>query len=113
MSYHVDGILLASQPMIMAPDTATARFADFVQMHGPLLARLYAGAGAARWQVSSDDFARALYHSASHRFGPPLPGGETLAGYFGTLHLSDLALACALRSGSAAAWGVPLRRPAP
>jgi RNA polymerase sigma factor (sigma-70 family) len=104
MRYHVDRIVLPSQPMTMAPNTATVRFVDFLQTHGPLLARLCDGSGAARWQVSSDDFAHALYRSASHRFGPSLPGGETLADYFSALHLSDLALACALRIGSAAAW---------
>lgn len=90
--------------MAMAPDTSTAGLADFLAAHAPLLARLHAEAGAARWEVSREDFAQALHRSAVHRFGAAPAGGEVMAEYLGALHLADLALACALRRGSAAAW---------
>jgi RNA polymerase sigma factor (sigma-70 family) len=88
----------------MAPDTSPAGLADFLAAHAPLLDRLHAQAGAARWEVSRDDFVQALYASASHRFGASPPDGDALAEYFTALHLADLALACALRRGSAPAW---------
>jgi RNA polymerase sigma factor (sigma-70 family) len=88
----------------MAPDASTAGFAKFLAAHAPLLTRLHADAGAARWEVSRDDFAQALYHSAAHCFGASSPDGDALAEYFGALHLADLALACALRRGLAPAW---------
>ena len=90
--------------MAMAPDASTAGFAKFLAAHAPLLTRLHAEAGAARWEVSRDDFAQALYHSAAHHFGASSPDGDALAEYFGALHLADLALACALRKGLAPAW---------
>jgi RNA polymerase sigma-70 factor len=88
----------------MAPDTSTAGLADFLAAHAPLIERLHAQSGAGRWQVSRDDFARALHGSALRHFAASPPNGDALAEYFGALHLTDLALACALRSGSAPAW---------
>lgn len=90
--------------MATSPELTTAGFAEFLAAHTSLLTRLHAEAGAARWQVSRDEFARALHGSAAHRFGASLPGAAPLAEFFGGLHLSDLALACALRRGSEPAW---------
>ena len=87
----------------MAMDISTASLADFLAAHASLLDRLHAEAGAARWEVSRQDFALALYRSASQRFGQP-PPGDSLDQYLSALHLSDLALACALRRDSAPAW---------
>jgi RNA polymerase sigma-70 factor (ECF subfamily) len=84
-------------------DTSPAGLADFLAAHASLLDRLHAEAGAARWEVSRQQFAQALYRSASQRFGRP-PEADSLDQYLGALHLSDLALACALRQGSAPAW---------
>lgn len=88
----------------MAPDVSTAGLADFLAAHASLLARLHAEAGAARWGISSEEFAQALYRSASRRFAGQPPGSDALAAYLEKLHLPDLALACALRKGSAPAW---------
>jgi len=90
--------------MAMAHDTTAAGLADFLAAHASLLARLHDQAGAARWNVSLEDFAEALHRSASHRFGPSPPGGNALAEYCSGLHLADLALACALRHGRDPAW---------
>jgi RNA polymerase sigma factor (sigma-70 family) len=88
----------------MAPDIASAVLAEFLTAHAPLLNRLHAEAGAARWGVSCPELAEALYRSASSRFAEGPTDDVALAEYFGGLHLPDLALACALRKGSAAAW---------
>ena len=88
----------------MAMDISTASLADFLAAHASLLTRLHAEAGAARWEVSGQEFAQALYRSASQRFAGQPPPGDSLDQYLGALHLSDLALACALRRGSAPAW---------
>jgi RNA polymerase sigma factor (sigma-70 family) len=88
----------------MAPDISTADLAEFLATHAPLLARLHAEADAQRWGVSCEELAEALHRSASRRFAGQLPDGEALAEYLAALHLPDLALACALRKGSAAAW---------
>jgi RNA polymerase sigma factor (sigma-70 family) len=69
-----------------------------------LVARLYAGSAAARWNLSAADFGEALERSAAHAF----PGGATssseLESYLTSLRLDDLALATACASGSEAAW---------
>jgi RNA polymerase sigma-70 factor, ECF subfamily len=88
----------------MALDISTAELAGFLTAHAPLLARLHAESGAARWDVSREELAEAFYRSASSRFEGRVPDGEAIADYLGALHLPDLALACALRKGSAAAW---------
>jgi RNA polymerase sigma factor (sigma-70 family) len=94
----------SSLGQLMPPDISTADLAEFLTTHGPLLARLHAESGAARWNVSREDLAEAFYRSASSRFAGRLPDGEAIAAYLGALRLPDLALACALRKGSAAAW---------
>jgi RNA polymerase sigma-70 factor (ECF subfamily) len=69
----------------------------------PLLTRLYRAADCARWNVSEEAFCEALARSVRHRF----PEGATeseMARYLETLHVADLALACACRAGHPAAW---------
>lgn len=72
-------------------------------LHAATLGRLYADSGAARWDVSASAWAEALFTSAAHRFGDPQAASDVRA-YLESLHLSDLALACACREGHAAAW---------
>ena len=88
----------------MALDISTAGLADFLAAHASLLARLHAEAGAGRWGVSCHELAQALHRSAAQRFAGQPPSGDALAAYLEKLHLPDLALACALRQGSAPAW---------
>jgi RNA polymerase sigma-70 factor len=58
----------------------------------------------ARWGLSAEVFALALRRSVKKRF----PGGQAdaaeLEGYFKSLYLGDLALACACGEGLEAAW---------
>lgn len=74
---------------------------------GPLIARLHQQAGAARWGLSIDRFGAALARSSERRFRPvPLDSvpSREIAAYLESLHVADLALACACGEGSDAAW---------
>ncbi|HKD62857.1 MAG TPA: sigma-70 family RNA polymerase sigma factor [Candidatus Acidoferrales bacterium] len=56
------------------------------------------------WNLTREGFQRALERSASRRFADSLPDDRIVAGYLESLHLSDLALACACSAGDGAAW---------
>jgi RNA polymerase sigma-70 factor (ECF subfamily) len=77
--------------------------ATFRAAHARAIARLHARSGAARWAVSADAFAAALHRSAVHRF-PDGGSAAEVEQYLSTLHVEDLALACACRAGNGAAW---------
>jgi RNA polymerase sigma-70 factor (ECF subfamily) len=66
--------------------------------------RLFADAGAGRWEVPQAAFAAALERSAAKAFAGREPSAADLDRYFKSLHLSDLALACACALGHDAAW---------
>ena len=88
--------------MATAPDIHA--IPEFLRAHAPLLERLHSASGAARWGISCDEFAACLHRSALHRFGGSIPTASQLTDYFAALHLQDLALCCALRQGTSAAW---------
>jgi RNA polymerase sigma factor (sigma-70 family) len=94
-----------SRPETPDPGTSqeSACPAAFLAGHSQFLGELHEQANAARWGVSRDEFAAALYRSAASRFAGALPG-DALEAYLRTLRLEDLALACALRRDSAQAW---------
>ncbi len=65
--------------------------------------RLYARSGAERWQVPAERLRAAVERSLDHRF----PGAATdaeAAVYLESLHVDDLALACACIEGHDDAW---------
>jgi len=66
--------------------------------------RLFAQAGAERWRVSPGRFTDALVASASKAFGEKRASADELDKYLHSLHLEDLALACACAAGDEAAW---------
>ncbi len=66
-----------------------------------LAARLHDRARASRWQVSVEAFGAALERSAAKS---GLPAGSSLERYLSSLHLEDLALACACAGGHDEAW---------
>jgi RNA polymerase sigma-70 factor (ECF subfamily) len=71
----------------------------------PLLNQLFADSAASAWALSRDSLAAALALSAKKHFGEtPPPSVERVDQYFFSLHLRDLALACACAEGSPAAW---------
>ncbi len=86
----------------MPPEAAISGLEEFLAEHSALLKLLHTRASAARWNVSCEEFATALYRSAAHHLAAA--PGEPAEKYFGGLHLEDLALACALRKASEPAW---------
>ncbi len=70
----------------------------------PLLNQLFADARAASWGIDRDAFAATLHLSAKKHFVEDIPPVAKLEGYFFSLHLQDLALACGCAQGNSAAW---------
>lgn len=68
------------------------------------LQRLYHRARADRWNVPHDAFAATLARSAQQALAGEPSDPARLQHYFNSLHLEDLALACACASGVDAAW---------
>lgn len=66
--------------------------------------RLHVRAGASRWGVAEGDLAVALRKSVAHRFRGSAPSPREVADYVESLHVADLALACACARGNEAAW---------
>lgn len=56
------------------------------------------------WHLSFQSFCAALNRGAVKRFGDKPPSIERIQEYFATLHVRDLALACACADGSENAW---------
>jgi RNA polymerase sigma-70 factor (ECF subfamily) len=83
---------------------AVPAYDQFWQAHKALIGRLGRTAQLGRWGISEERFARALHRSASHRFGDLTPAAPALAAYLESLHVEDLALACACADGGEAAW---------
>ena len=69
-----------------------------------LLAELYRQAHAARWQLSVDEFGRALEASAAKALSGQSASPRELKRYLQSLRLEDLALACACAAGREEAW---------
>ena len=55
-------------------------------------------------QLPASAFADAVRRSVAHRFSGPVPQGNALERYLDTLHVVDLALACACEEGDERAW---------
>jgi RNA polymerase sigma-70 factor (ECF subfamily) len=70
--------------------------------------RLYERADAARWGLREDDLRPALERSLRHRFpsssSSAPPSSSDIETYLESLHVADLALACACALGRDAAW---------
>lgn len=66
--------------------------------------RLYDRAGAARWGLPLEPFREALSRSAAQHFKAAAPSPADVDRYLGSLHLDDLALACACAAGLEPAW---------
>jgi RNA polymerase sigma factor (sigma-70 family) len=68
-----------------------------------VVAHMHRKARADRWAVSAGDFAVVLQRSIGKAFANE-PDAREMERYLGTLHLEDLALACACASGHDGAW---------
>lgn len=66
--------------------------------------RLYQKADAGRWNVPVEVFASVLERSAGKALAGREPSAGDLDRYYDSLHLGDLALACACAAGSEDAW---------
>lgn len=77
---------------------------DTMTLDPAVAARLYRAAKAERWGVPPAAFAAALETSCAKAFKGAHPSGRDLARYLESLHLEDLALACACALGDPAAW---------
>src|SRR2546428_4399938 len=69
-----------------------------------LIESLHAVAQASRWHLRLPPFAEALARSARKRFCGGAPAAKQIEDYLASLHLEDLALACACAEGIEAAW---------
>jgi RNA polymerase sigma-70 factor (ECF subfamily) len=73
------------------------------QLDDGQIARLYRKAQAERWGVPVASFAEALERSVAQWAAGRAPGGD-VEPYLSTLHVEDLALACACAGGHDSAW---------
>ncbi len=76
----------------------------FLATHESLIETLHRNSAAARWGVTRERLAQALHRSAERRFTGLNAGTAEVASYLQSLHLEDLALACACCDGSEKAW---------
>ena len=71
----------------------------------PTLAeKLYGEAKGERWRLPQAAFAAALETSCAKAYSGQTPSAREVARYLSSLHLEDLALACACALGESAAW---------
>jgi len=66
--------------------------------------RLYQKADAGRWKLPKEVLSNALERSAEKAFAGRVPSDSELDRYFDSLHLADVALACACAIGRDDAW---------
>lgn len=83
---------------------ASKELQQFRDRHGDLAAVLHTRAGAAQWGIDVDQFAEALYRSASQRFGDGDLEFAPVESYLDALHVEDLALALGCEAGHEGAW---------
>jgi len=74
------------------------------ELDDALLKRLYRLAKADRWNLPRAHLAEALVASANRMFADKTADSRALTQYFESLHLEELALACACAAGDEAAW---------
>ncbi len=70
----------------------------------PIIQQWSNQAGVHRWGMSTERFTRELVRCGALRFRDVVPSSAELQNYLGTLHLEDLALACACADGTEHAW---------
>lgn len=90
----------------IAPETSGSHSRAVTGLSAALIERLHAKARAEKWQLSAaadGPFAEALLRSVEHHFSGQISAQGTES-YLDSLHLEDLALACACAEGNGAAW---------
>jgi RNA polymerase sigma-70 factor, ECF subfamily len=88
----------------MEQESTLAPIAAFSRQYAQLLEWLHAEAKCARWGLARGRFAEALRQSVEKRYGGTYPDVAEVETYLKSLHLEDLALACACADGEETAW---------
>src|SRR5271165_6255928 len=88
----------------MAQKINLASFPDFSAQLGALIDLLHEQTNCARWGLDRMPFAEGLRRSAEKRFRGTAVGTAEVETYLKSLHLEDLALACACAEGLDPAW---------
>jgi RNA polymerase sigma-70 factor, ECF subfamily len=88
----------------MEQESTLAPIDAFSRQYAHLIDWLHAEANCARWGLSRSRFAEALRRSFEKRFGGARLGAAEVEAYLKSLHLEDLALACACAEGEETAW---------
>jgi RNA polymerase sigma-70 factor, ECF subfamily len=88
----------------MEQESTLAPIAAFSRQYSQLLEWLHAEAKCARWGLARGRFAEALRQSVEKRYGETHPDVAEVETYLKSLHLEDLALACACADGEETAW---------
>jgi RNA polymerase sigma-70 factor len=88
----------------MPKDSPLASLDEFLAQYKRLAGALEAEAICARWGLAQEAFSECLRRSAWKHFGGAQPGDSELETYLKSLHLEDLALACACGIGIEKAW---------
>jgi RNA polymerase sigma-70 factor len=88
----------------MQKEASLASLDQFLKQYMHLAGELRTEAMCARWGLPLEAFAETLRRSAEKRFGGAPPGPGEVQAYLRSLHLEDLALACACSEGIEKAW---------
>ncbi len=88
----------------MEQESTLAPIDAFSRQFAHLIDWLHAEANCARWGLARGRFAEALRRSVEKRFGGTRPDAAEVEVYLKSLHLEDLALACACADGEETAW---------
>jgi len=88
----------------MPKESSLASLDQFLAQYTHLAKELHGEAQCARWGLPPGAFAESLRRSAEKRFSGAQPGPGEVEAYLKSLHLEDLALACACSEGIEKAW---------
>src|ERR1700674_4168259 len=88
---------MAQESTFASPDAFSEQYADLIEW-------LHAEANCARWGLGRNRFAEALRRSAEKRYRGARASAAEVEAYLKSLHLEDLALACACGEGVEEAW---------
>jgi RNA polymerase sigma-70 factor len=88
----------------MPKESSLASLDQFQAQYALLVTELHGEAICARWGLPPEAFAESLRRSAEKRFGGAPSDPSEVEAYLKSLHLEDLALACACSEGIEQAW---------
>src|SRR5262249_33887491 len=81
-----------------------SRLSKILYGSASVVERLYAESQGARWGLSLERFVLCLERSITKRFAAESAPRQKVEDYLSSLHLEDLALACACAAGCESAW---------